>query len=143
MAEVTPVLFQRIRPILAEQNGIELIPDSANPELVQAERDIAEQSGVKLKADFSDMIATVAMMNGVDEEIIDNWPILKMLKRKRAAERVLAYLVCGIGESSGGKFKNGNPFPSPFFDRDNDTSSALTAIEDFVGGEGLKAINRA
>ena len=38
---IDPVQFAEIRQIIAAQNGIEIIDEEANPELVQAERDLA------------------------------------------------------------------------------------------------------
>ena len=36
ISEITPAMFQRLRPILAAQNGLEIPPDDANPELNKA-----------------------------------------------------------------------------------------------------------
>lgn len=47
----------------------------------------------------------------------------------------LSYL--RIGESQGTKWKGGNPYPSPFFDRVREDSPALIAMDKFAGGKGL------
>lgn len=39
---VTPVQFQRLREIAAAQNGIELASPEANPELIEAQRELAK-----------------------------------------------------------------------------------------------------
>lgn len=140
---ITPVMFQRLRPILAVQNGIELPSDDANPELVQAERDIAAQRGPKLDVSVEAMVSTVATLTGTDETDIDHWPILKFNRRKDALSRVLNFLVCGVGECSGGKFKGGNPYPSPFFDRLSEDSAALVSLDSFAGGAGKQAVANA
>lgn len=140
---VTPLQFQRLRPILAAQNGVELESDMANPELVEAERDLAEMNGPKLDVRLEDLIATVAAVTGSDESEMDDWPILKLDRRRDAVNRVLGYLVCGIGEASGAKWKGGNPVPSPFFRKLDDESAAMLNIGSFAGGGGVGALKNA
>lgn len=141
ISAVTPVQFQRLRPILAAQNGIELESDDANPELVQAERDLAEANAPKLDFSTDSLIESVAALSGVDEYEIDMWPIRKLLARQRALSRALGYVVCGIGEMQGAKWKSGNPFPSPIFARQRDGNAALVPIESFAGGAAAEAVN--
>lgn len=141
--KITPVLFQRLRPILAAQNGIELLSDSANPELVEAEMIIASQSGVDLEASTEALITSVAAMSGVDEAEVFGWPIKKLNDRKAAYEKVLNYIVCSIGEAQGASWKGGNPCPSPWFKRKKTGSTALMNLNDFAGGAGTKAIQDA
>lgn len=140
---ITPIQFQRLRPILAAQNGVDLPSDDANPELVEAERDIAAQRGPKLDISAEGMISSVAALTGTEEREIDQWPVLKFNRRKDAISRVLHFLVCGIGEASGAKFKGGNPYPSPFFDKVNDGSAALVSLDSFAGGAGKQAVQQA
>ena len=63
---ITPNQFQRMRPIVAAQNGIELKPDTANPELLQAERDIAEKHALHLDASIEAMVHTVAGLTNTE-----------------------------------------------------------------------------
>lgn len=140
---ITPVMFQRLRPILAAQNGIELLSDDTNPDLLEAERDIAQQRGPKLDYRMDSLISTVAALSGSEERDLEDWPILKFQRRQEALERVLNFLICGVGETQGTKWKKGNPYPSPFFDRVQEDSAALVSLESYAGGAGLEAVRNA
>ena len=137
---ITPVQFSRLREIIAAQNGVELVSTDANPELVEAERDIAEQKSAKLSGDFGELFSTVAALSHEDEKTIMEWPIKKLMDRKDAYARVLGYLLCGVSEANGAKWKGGNPYPSPFFSRMQQGSGALIALDRFAGGAGAKAV---
>ena len=139
--KITPVQFQRIRPILAAQNGIKLQSDTANPELVQAERDIAEQNNPNLDINLEDMICSVSALTGTTEDEIYGWPIKKLNQTVSALRRAMDYIICGVGATQGAKWKNGNPSPSPFFERTKEKSSALIAAEQFANGGGARAIS--
>lgn len=140
MQSIAPVQFARLREIIAAQNGVELIGADANPELVEAERDIAAQKNIQLSGDFGELFNTVAALSGEDEESIMEWPIKKFMDRKDAYARVLGYLVCGVSEASGAKWKGGNPYPSPFFGRLQQGSGSLIALDRFANGAGAKAV---
>ena len=129
--EITPVLFSKIRPIIAAQNGVKLESDDANPDLVQAERDLAELNSPNLDASIDHMISFVSALSGAEEAEIDDWPILKLTRRAEALQRPLDYLVCGIGGAFGGFGKGGNPVPHPYYPRVKDTSGALVSMSDF------------
>lgn len=139
---ITPITFQTIRPIIAAQNGIELHSDLDNPELVDAENDLASKSA-NLDMKVENFITSAAMVAGVDEAQVYDWAILKMHNRLDAAKRVLDYMICGIGESQGSKWKGGNPYPHPWFDKMKDKNAGLMPIESFAGGQGLRAIKDA
>ena len=140
---VTPVQFQRIRPILAAQNGIELVSENANPELVQAERDLAEMNAPKLDYRLESMMASIALVSGADEAEMYDWPILKLMRRKEALQRMMGYLVCGVAEAQGAKWKGRNPFPSPLFSKEDNGSGGVIAMENFAGGAGMRAVQNA
>lgn len=140
---ITPVMFQRLRPILAAQNGIQLLSDSANPELVEAEMIIASQSGLDLEVSTEELIISVATLSSVDEAEVFSWPIKKLNDRKAAYEKVLNYIVCSIGEAQGASWKGGNPYPNPWFKRKKNSSPALMNLNDFAGGAGTKAVQDA
>ena len=139
-AEITPVTFGVIRPILAAQNGLELHSTRADADLVQAERDLSEVKGVKLNADINDMKIGVCSLSGDKEEEVDEWAILKLLNRAKAYQRIFDYVICGIGECQGASWKGGNPAPSLWFGRAKSGTPALVPISDFANGEGEKAI---
>lgn len=138
--DLSPVQFARLRPILAAQNGVELEADDANPELVQAERDIQSQNAPELDMRLEDLISAVALLSGADEAEVYDWPILKLDRRKDAASRLINYVTCSINEGAGCKWKGGNPVPSLWFNRTK-KSSALVALSDFANGAGQKAVS--
>ena len=140
---ITPIQFGRLRPIIAAQNGVVLISETANPELIQAERDLAEKNAPKLKMDIESLISATAFLTGKDESEIYKWAILKMNNRLTAAKRVIDYMVCGIGEAQGSKWKGGNPVPHPWFERENEKKEGVIALESFANGAGLNAVQNA
>lgn len=140
---ITPMQFQRLRPILAAQNGIELVSENANPELVQAERDLAEMNASKLIYDVKALKATIATVSGADESEMENWPILKLMCRRDAVQRLVGYITCSFAESQGGKWKHGNPYPSPLYDREIDYCGGLIDMSTFAGGAGMRAVQNA
>lgn len=140
---ITPMQFQRLRPILAAQNGIDLVSENANPELVQAERDLAEMNAPKLIYDVKALKATIATVSGADESEMENWPILKLMCRRDAVQRLVGYITCSFAESQGGKWKHGNPYPSPLYDREIDYCGGLIDMSTFAGGAGMRAVQNA
>lgn len=140
---ITPILFQRIRPILAAQNGIELTSEDANPELVEAERDIEEQNGPQLEKDFGSLLSTVAAFSMKDESELLSWPVLKFVKRKQVLERAFGYLLCGLMESNGATFKGGNPVPSLFYNRARTSSNSLVEVTRVTGGKHINVSDAA
>lgn len=141
---ILPAAYGELRKIIAAQNGVKLESDRADPDLVQAEKDLAEMNGVSLDATVEDLISGMAALTGVEEEEIENWPILKLQRRQTSYQRVLDYLICGIGQMSGTTWKGGNPHPSPFFDRlDENGFGAHMALGDFAGGAGERAVANA
>ena len=135
--------FQRLRPILAAQNGLELLSENANPELVQAERDLAEMNAPKLQYRIEALKATVATLSGEDESDMEEWPILKLLLRRDAVQRLVGYIVCSVAEAQGAKWKHGNPYPSPLYDREIDYCGGLIDMSTFAGGAGMRAVQNA
>lgn len=140
ICEITPAMFERMRPILAAQNGLKIPEEDANPELVQAENEILRKNAPDLNVDLESLIASVAVLGGSDEKDIYDWPIAKLQNRQRAIHRAMDYLICGIGEAQGTKWKKGNPVPSPFFERKKEGSAAKIALGDFAGGAALNAV---
>lgn len=140
--EISPAKFGRLRPVIAAQNGIEIPPLDANPELVEADRAVRMMNAPKLEMVLEDKVSFVALASGADEDEIYDWPILKFNRRSIAAERVLSYLIYGIGEHSGMvKYKNGNPCPSPYFRR-KQQSLGMVALSEFRRG-AEQEINKA
>lgn len=140
---ITPVQFQRLRPILAAQNGITLVSTDANPELVEAERDLAEMNGPELDYNFQTLLSTLSVLSGTRERDLYDWPILQMTRYRDAYSRVLQFLICGIASASGAKFKGGNPVPSPFFNRLERDSDSLIDMGTFTGGKQVSVSETA
>lgn len=142
-ADISPVQFQRLRPILAAQNGIELVSENANPELVQAEKDLAEMKAPKLRYELESVKASISLISGVSETEMDDWPILRFNRQKDAVTRMLGYLNCGMAEAQGAKWQHGNPFPSPLYDREIDYCGGVIDMASFAGGAGMRAVQNA
>lgn len=139
--EITPTMFHRMRPVLAAQNGIDLVSPDANPELLEAEQELAQMKAPNLDAKVENMIFSVAAFSHCDESEIYEWPILKLHNRANSYKRAMDYMIYGIGETQGTKWKGGNPHPSPWFEKIRNESDALVPMDQFVGGNGLKAMN--
>ena len=137
---ITPMQFQRLRPILAAQNGIELLSENANPELVQAERDLAEMNSPKLQYRVETLKATIATFSGADEADMEEWPILKLLLRRDAVQRLVGFIACSFAEAQGAKWKHGNPYPSPLYDREIDYCGGLIDMSTLAG---MRAVQNA
>lgn len=122
---ITPQAYERIRYILAAQNGAEIQPLDANPKLILAERQILADRMPDLKRDPAKKIAWVAAKSGVEDEAVYGWPILKFERRAEVLQQEINYLIYGVASTMGlVKFENGNPCPSPYYARDLDAIPA-------------------
>lgn len=142
ICEITPAAFQRIRPILAAQNGLTIPEADENPELVQAEAELNRQRAPELEFRLESLVSSVAALTGTDEKDIYGWPIAKLQERQRALHRAMDYLICGIGEAQGTKWKKGNPVPNPFYERKKTESAAKVGLDSFAGGAAVDAIRQ-
>lgn len=141
--EITPRLFQRLRPIIAAQNGLEIPPENANPDIVLAERSILADKAPKMNREFGKMIAWVSAKCGVEETDVYQWPILRFYRRAEVLQRELDYLIYGIGQAGGMvTYKDGNPCPSPYFEKITDAVQAKT-LKDIGNGAAEKAVSVA
>lgn len=134
---IEPSMYKDLRQIIAAQNGVKLESDEANPDIVQAKKDMAVGSGADLDFSVEALISFAAAMSGADEEEIDQWPVLKLTRRTESFQTVLAYLVCGIGEASGSTWKGGNPVPHPIFKRLNNGSGFAAPMETDKDGNAV------
>ena len=125
--QIDPVDFTTtIRPLIAEQNGIELPDESFNPELVEEEENIAQEKAAKLHFDIDTLIASVAHASGLREQDIDEWTVTEFERRRHAIDRALHYKIYAQAEMSGMvKFPKGNPYQSWCFDSEKGLSPAL------------------
>lgn len=140
---ITPMQFARYRPILAAQNGVELPDESANLDILESERILNEKNAKPLDTNIDDLIASIAVVTKCDESEIFNWSIRKFFLRRKAIDRILSFVVCGIGELNGRvKWKGGNPAPSWCFDKAKGLSSALISAGEFIGAQGSAVTQR-
>ena len=127
VVRLTPQQLTQVRTIIARQNGSQLPDESENPELVQAEQDIADYQKSKLIPSIETMVAAVAANQHVRLSDVYSWTIYEFEQTKSAIERDRGYLVYNAGEMSGMvKFKNGNPYPSIFFDKKRESSAVVS-----------------
>lgn len=141
--KIVPAQYQNLRQIIGAQNGVRIESDRADPDLVQAEKDLAEMQGEPLDVNIDDLISAAAALTGTDEADIEEWPILKLVRRQKSFQRLLDYMICGIGQVNGTTWKGGNPHPSPFFDRAEKGFGPHMALGDFAGGAGERAVASA
>lgn len=138
---ITPVQFAVLREILACQNGIELMPDSANPDLVEAEQYLNSVNSANLDFKSEHLVSALSALSHVDEsEIYNEWCVLKFVRRRESWERIINYITCGVGEMQGTSWKGGNPYPSMWFNKIKGSSSALVSLNSFVGGQAEKTV---
>lgn len=140
---ITPIQYERLRPIIAAQNGIEIRGVDENPELIEAEEKLAAAHAPKLNFDSAQLVHAAAALTGRTEEEIYEWPILKLMDRLNSFKKVIDYAICGIGESQGTKWKSGNPHPNPWLERIKGDTGALISMDGFMGGAGLQAMKDA
>ena len=129
VVRISPSQIGQLRELIAYMNGVDIPDEADNPELVQAEQDIlALQNRSDLEVNLLDLKAAIARDQRIRMKDLDEWTILEFNLIKQAIERDKHFMVCGIGEASGMvKYKNGNPFPSPFFNRKHDSAAVISA----------------
>ena len=139
--KITPADFPTIRTLLAEQNG-EKIPDEAeNPELVQAEMDIAAMRAGNLKYDFETMIDSMAYQLRKTKQEVLGMTVREFMRTRSAIDRDKLYMLLAAAEYGGMvKFTKGNPQPSWMLDLSKDEPMSLEKMSDFAARTG---INRA
>lgn len=139
---VSPRQFQRMRPIIAAQNGVEMPSETANPEILEMERLMAEKGAEGLDPKLYDKIIYAAQGNGISEEEIYGWPILKLDRHCAVLTRKTDYLAVQLAAMSGMvKFKDGNPVPSPYFARRKTGLSSMRSLDS--AGNGADAAVRS
>lgn len=137
---ITPAKFTRLRRIIAEQNGAKIPSEDANPQIVNAEREIAATKAAKIIFNHANKVAWVSALSHADEQEIYKWPILKFERRAEVLKRTLDYLTVGIGQASGMvSYKDGNPVPSPYYERETEMLPTQD-ISTFAAGAAQKAV---
>lgn len=128
--KITPQDFNAyIRPLVAEQNGLELPDESFNPDIIKAEQEYDRNNAPDLKIDLGTLISSVAYLSHISEAELDDWTILQFERRYKAIERDKLFTLYKQAELSGMvKFKKGNPCPSWCYDVQT-ISRALVAAD--------------
>ena len=136
---LTPELFDRMRPILAAQNGLELPDETENADLVEAEADIAAKNTVNVDVNFETLLASVARDQRCRRADLMEYTIREFFGLKDAIERDKMFTIYQTAELSGQvKFTKGNPCPSWCYDR-KEKATSLISMRDFMAGPGSVA----
>ena len=135
---IEPKDFLSIRSILAEQNGEKLPDESENPDLVQAEMDIAEANNADLEYSFETMLDSVSYAGRIPLAGLLDMTVRAFDRLRQAIERDKRFTICATAEMGGMvKFSKGNPYPSWCFDRKKTGSAALESMSDFTARTGI------
>jgi hypothetical protein len=142
--EITPRLFQKLRPIIAAQNGAVVPSDTANPQILEMERLAAQKETKNMDPKLCDKVIFAAQSAGVSEEEVWNWPILKLERNAAIAQRRLDYLAVSIGQMSGlVQYKDGNPVPSPYFARKQTGLRSMQSLGAVGDGRAAQTVQNA
>jgi hypothetical protein len=133
--KISPAEFTTIvRPLIAEQNGIDLPNESYDDELVEEEQYITQEQSSKVKFDMETLIASVANASRLRECDIDEWTVKEFERRRQAIDRDKYFMLYTQAEMSGMvKFKKGNPYPSWCLDKEQGLSPALKTASELKG----------
>ena len=122
--------FAQVRKLIADQNGAELPDEADNPDLIEAAQDIAAaNSNVKVKADFGDMLSSVASARNVRRSELLEWYVKEFDDELKAINRRFKFFLYSIAETQGAKFDNGNPYPTWIFEREKNEFAGLISME--------------
>lgn len=128
IAILKPNDFNQIRKALLAMNGEQIPDESENPELLRALAEKAQQNAPQLNIQYGDLLASVAYASHIRVKDLLDWSVYEFEMRRRAIDRDKKYMVYGTGEMSGMvSWKNGNPYPSWCFDREEDAGSLFVS----------------
>ena len=135
---LTPAVFDRLRPVIAAQNGLELPDETENADLVEAEHDIAAQNAGSLNIDFNALLASVARDQRCRRSELLDYTIREFFALRDAIQRDKMFTLYKMAELNGTKFTKGNPWPSWCYDSKAQTN-ALISMAQFMAGPGSAA----
>lgn len=138
---LTPAVFDRLRPIIAEQNGLELPDESENADLVEAEEDIAAANALTAATayDINAELAAVARDQRIRRAELMDYTIKEYTELKAAIERDKLFTIYKTAELSGTvKFTKGNPVPSWCYDR-REKANSMIPMAQFMAEHGSVA----
>ena len=133
---------QKIRSLVALQNGLVLPNENENADLIRA-NDIKKtlNADSNIKFDIEQQISAVAYNSHIPEKEIWNWTVREFINRDNAIERDKKYHIYAQAELSGMvTFKNGNPVPSWRFDVCDNTlgTRQVSEIGNLLNGKQKK-----
>lgn len=135
---ITPKDFNEVRRIIAEQNGEELPDESENPELVQAQADIAALNQQDLDFSFETMLDSIAFASKVPHKDLLDMTIRSFLRLEKTITRREMFRIFTSASMSGFvKFPKGNPYPSWMFDKRKDDGGGFENMRDFAARTGI------
>ena len=135
---ITPRDFNEIRRLIAEQNGEELPDESENPELVQAEMDIAALQQSDVEFNLESMLDSVSFASGKPHSELLDMPIRAFFRLEKAISRAKMFQIFTSASMSGFvKFPKGNPYPSWLFDKKKDGGKAFESMKEFAARTGI------
>lgn len=122
--------FPQVRKLIADQNGAELPDEADNPDLIQAAEDMeAAHRNTNVKADFGDMLSSVASARNIRRSDLLDWPVKEFSDELRAISRRFGFFLASIAETQGAKFPNGNPCPTWIFEKEKNEYAGLISME--------------
>ena len=127
--DITPMEFNTVRKLIADQNGAELPDEADNPDLIEAAEDMQGSNGFQLNCDVGDFMTSVASSKGIRRKDLFFWPIKEFEDEVRAIKRRYGFFLAYIAESQGAKFTKGNPYPTWIFDKAKDEFAGLISME--------------
>lgn len=128
--DISPMEFNIVRKLIADQNGADLPDEADNPDLIEAAEDIANSStDTKLNCSIPDMLTSVASAKNMRRADILEWPVKEFDDEMRALKRRYGFFLSSIAESQGAKFTKGNPYPTWIFDKEKDEFAGLISME--------------
>lgn len=136
---ITPRQYERIRPILAAQNGVKIPSEDENSELIYADKVLRASKAPKLEEDFAKMVAWCAVFSHAEEAEIYDWPLLKFLNRCEVLQRSFDYVIFGTGAASGFvKYEDGPPVPSPYYAKSESAADRLLTEGNAAADEAVR-----
>lgn len=135
---LTPAVFDRLRPVIAAQNGLELPDETENADLVEAENDISSQDAISLNLDFNTLLASVARDQHCRRKDLLDYTIREFFELRDAIQRDKLFTLYKMAELNGTKFTKGNPWPSWCYES-KAQSNALISMAQFMAGPGSAA----
>ena len=127
--DISPMEFNIVRKLIADQNGAELPDEADNPDLIEAAEDARNANETKVKYDIGDFMTSFASAKGIRRADLFLWPIKEFDDEMRALKRRYGYFLSSIAEAQGARFEKGNPYPTWLFDKAKDEFAGLISLE--------------